>query len=161
MPKPMRDKIYHLWITSNDHFTKQIHLFSNQKIFGCYTSMIICIQNSCVFLWVANFSGSHRRLRTPSYTFMGFHRWIHMYKKKYWVFHSRGYLSLLAFIRHIFSFTCMQPCDFVRCRPIILSPPSNTKRSVDPYHALTPISCDVPVHMQCDVPLHAYTMSHI
>ena len=37
------------WITSNDHFTKQIHLFSNQNLFGCYTPMIIYIQNSCVF----------------------------------------------------------------------------------------------------------------
>ena len=54
MPKSMRDKIHHFWITSNDHFTKQIHLFSNQKLFGCYTSMIIYIQNH-VFLWVANF----------------------------------------------------------------------------------------------------------
>ena len=37
MLKPMCDKIHNFWITSNDHFTKQIHLFSNQKIFGCYT----------------------------------------------------------------------------------------------------------------------------
>ena len=49
MPKPMRNKIHHLWITSNYHFTKHIHLFSNQKLFGCYTLMIIYIQNSCVF----------------------------------------------------------------------------------------------------------------
>ena len=49
MPKPVRDKIHHFWITSNDHFTKQIHLLPNQKLFGCYTLMIIYIQNSCVF----------------------------------------------------------------------------------------------------------------
>ena len=55
MLRPMRDKIHHLWITSNDHFTKQIHLFSNKNLFGSHTSMIICIQNSCVFLWVLNF----------------------------------------------------------------------------------------------------------
>ena len=65
MSKPMRDKIHNFWITSNDHFTKQIHLFSNQKIFGCYTSMIICIQNSCVFFMDNKFLVSHRRLRTP------------------------------------------------------------------------------------------------
>ena len=31
---------------------------------------------------------------------------------------------------------------------------SITKRSVDYNHALTPIQCDVPVHMQCNAPLH-------
>ena len=40
---PMCDKIHHLWITSNYHFTKQIHFFSNQNLFGCYTSMIIYV----------------------------------------------------------------------------------------------------------------------
>ena len=53
-PCMIKSIIYGLY-TSNDHLTKQFHLFSNQKLFGCYTSMIICIQNSCVFLWVANF----------------------------------------------------------------------------------------------------------
>ena len=32
-----------------------------------------------------------------------------------------------------------------RC-PMLPSPPSNTKHSVDLYHALTPMSCDVLVH---------------
>ena len=49
MTKPIRDKIHHFWITSNDHFTKQIHFSSNQKIFGCHTSMILCIQNHVCF----------------------------------------------------------------------------------------------------------------
>ena len=31
---------------------------------------------------------------------------------------------------------------------------SNTKRSVDYNHVLTPIQCDVLVHMQCNAPLH-------
>ena len=31
---------------------------------------------------------------------------------------------------------------------------SNTKCSVDFNHALTPIQCNVPVHMQCNAPLH-------
>ena len=68
---PMCDKTHHLWITSNDHFTKQIHLFSNQKLFGCYTSMIIYIQNSCVFCGQRIFV-SHRRLYTPIH-FLDFH----------------------------------------------------------------------------------------
>ena len=69
MPKPMHDKIHHLWITSNDHFIKQIHLFSNQKLFGCYTSMIIYIQNSCVFCGL-RILVLHHMLRTPKH----FHR---------------------------------------------------------------------------------------
>ena len=51
------DKTHHLWITSNDHFTTKFICFLNQKIFGCYTSMIIYIPKSCVFLWIANFRG--------------------------------------------------------------------------------------------------------
>ena len=31
---------------------------------------------------------------------------------------------------------------------------SNIKRSVNYNHALTPIQCDVPVHMQCNASLH-------
>ena len=50
----------------NDHFTKQIYLFSNQKIFGCYTSMIIYIQNSCVFCRQLILV-SHHRLCTPKH----------------------------------------------------------------------------------------------
>ena len=65
MPKPMHDKIHHLWITSNDHFTKQIHLFSNQKLFGCYTSMIIYIKKNYVSFVGSEFLVSHLRLRTP------------------------------------------------------------------------------------------------
>ena len=57
MPKPMRDKIHHFWITSNDPFKKQFYLFSNQKLFRCFPSMIIYIQNSCVFYGAVNFRG--------------------------------------------------------------------------------------------------------
>ena len=122
----------------NDHFyTKLMCLFVGSKLLGVSSQAL-----------------------HASYTFIGFLHWTHMYNQKYPVFHPRGYLSLLAFTQHIFSFSCMQPCDFIGHRPTIPSPPSNTKRSVDPFQ-LTPMSCDVPVHMQCDVPLHAYTMSHI
>ena len=43
------DKTHHLWITSNDSFTTKFICFSNQKLFGCYTSMIIYIQNHVSF----------------------------------------------------------------------------------------------------------------
>ena len=52
-----------------------------------------------------------------------------------------------------------QPCTY--------DIPSNTKHSVDLYHALTPISCDVLVHMPCNyataiLMLHVYAhyMNH-
>ena len=51
------DKTHHLWITSNNHFTTKIHLFSNQKLFGHHTLMIILYSKPCVFLWVVNFWG--------------------------------------------------------------------------------------------------------
>ena len=97
--KLMRDKIHNSWITSNDHFTKQISFFSNQKLFGCFSSMIICFQKSMCLLWEANFPGSHRWLRKHSHTFTGFHQWIHMCNQKY-----NG-----VFTRHIISFSIFKP----------------------------------------------------
>ena len=116
------------------------------------------------------FSRSHHRLRTPFNTFTNFHRWIHMSNQEYRVFHLRGYLSLLAIpntrIFHFLFLLCDRETHFGRC-PILLSPPSNTKHSVDLpcthdipsntkhsvdlYHALIPMSCDVPYinAMQC------------
>ena len=113
---------------------------------------------------------SHRRLCTPSDTFVNFHRWIHMSNQEYRVFHLRGYLSLLTIpntrIFHFHFLLCHHETHFGRC-PILLSPPSNTKHSVDLpcthdilsnikhsvdlYYALTPMSCDVQCinTMQC------------
>ena len=64
-----------------------------------------------------------------------------------------------------FHFFQNRATHFGRC-PMLLSPlsstkhsvdlpctydiPSNTKHSVDLYHALTPMSCDVLVHIQCN-----------
>ena len=110
----------------------------------------------------SEFPGSHRRLRTPSDTFANFHRWILMSNQEYWVFHLRGYLSILIIpntrIFHFLFLLCIRETHFGRC-PILQSPPSNTKHnvdlpctqdipsntkhSVDLYHALTPMSCDV------------------
>ena len=127
------------------------------------------------------FPGSHRWLRAPSNTFANFHHWIHMSNQEYQIFYPRGYLSLLAIpntrIFHFLFLLCDRETHFGRC-PILLSPllnnkhsvdilcthdiPSNTKHSVDLYHALIPMSCDVSCinAMQCPVykcnamPLH-------
>ena len=57
-----------------------------------------------------------------------------MSNQEYWVFHPMRYLSLLAIPNtHIFHFLfllCDYETHFGRC-PILLSPPSNTKHSVN------------------------------
>ena len=85
-----------------------------------------------------------------------------IYNHMYWVFHLRGCLSLLAIIRHIFSFSCKQPCDSVGLRLMYRVHQSITKHNIDSYHALTPMSCDIPVH-KCNairhcmsIPCHVY-----
>ena len=124
----MCDKTHHLWITSNDHFTKQINLFSNQKFFECYTSMIIYIQNSCVFCG-SEFSGSHRRLRAPSDTFWTF---IVGVSQPVWVFHSRDNPTLLAITRHKFSLPFCSTVQLCWTSSNGTEPTqSSTKRSVD------------------------------
>ena len=121
MPKPMRDKIHHSWITFNDHFTKQISFVFKPKAFWMFTSMIIFFQKSLCLLWVTNFPGSHRRLRKPSHTFMGFHRWIHMCNQK-----DNG-----AFTLHIISFSIFKRATKFRRCPIFRACTINTKHSVN------------------------------
>ena len=162
-------KNFHL-CSINDHFSKtKDFCFINQnpldklQIFSCFHKV------PCVFVG-SEFSGSHRWLRTPSDTFANFHRWIHMSNQEYRVFHLEGYLSLLAIpntrIFHFLFLLCDRETHFGRC-PILLSPLSNTKHGVDLpcthdiplntkhnfdlYHALTPMSCNVPCinAMQC------------
>ena len=57
MHKPMRDKIHHSWITSDDHFTKQISFFFKPKAFWMLHLNDHLYSKSCVFLWVENFRG--------------------------------------------------------------------------------------------------------
>ena len=107
------------------------------------------------------FSGSHRKISHDFLHFYEFSPIRIMYNHKYQVFHPREYLSLLA-ITHQKFFCVMQPCHSIGRRPTVSSPPSNTKRSVDPYHTLIPMSCDVPMH-KCNamrhcmpIPCHMY-----
>ena len=130
----------------NDHFSNKSLLFYKSNsirqtlIFTCF------YQVPCVFVG-SEFPGSHLRLRSPFNTFANFHRLIHMSNQEYRVFHQRGYLSLLALpntrIFH-FLFLLNNRDTHFGCCPILPSPPSNIKHSVDLYHALTPMSCDVP-----------------
>ena len=72
MPRPMCDKIHHLWITSNDNFSKQIHLFSNKKTFWMLHLNDPLYTKLMCLLWAANFLR-----RTIGFacldTFTGFH----------------------------------------------------------------------------------------
>ena len=73
------------------------------------------------------------------------------------VFHSRGCLSLFDNTQHIFSLRNYSTMRLCWTSSHLNEPTqSNTKRSVDFFfnHALTPIQCDVPVHMQCNAPLY-------
>ena len=128
-------------------------IFPKQKLFVLLSKSIgqslisTCFyQVSCVFMG-SKFLGSHCRLRMLSNTFANFHHWIHMSNQEYGVFHLRRYLPLLAIpntrIFHFLFLLCNRETHF-RCCPILPSPPSNTNHNVNLYHALTPMSCDVP-----------------
>ena len=106
-------------------------------------------------LFVGNeFSGSHLgfvRIPTLSRASIVGNMYNHMYP----IFHLRRCLSLLAITRHIFSFSCKQPCDGTE----------STNQSPNmvlihimhshPFHAMSPCI------MKCDASLHVYTISHI
>ena len=67
-----------------------------------------------------------------------------------------GCLSLLANTRHIFSLSHYSTVQLCWTSSHLTEPTkSNTKHSVYSFnHALTPIQCDIPVHIQCNAPLH-------
>ena len=90
------------------------------------------------------------QLHTPSYTFIGFYRCKRI-NHIYQVFHPRGYLSLLAITQHNFNFYVCNNAILLDVVQRYRVHQSITKHSVDSYHALTPMSCDVPVHnaMRC------------
>ena len=161
----------------NDHFskTKAFCFISQNPLDKLRYSLVFT--KSRVFLF-SEFLGSHRRLRKPSNNFTNCYHWIHMSNQEYRVFHMKGYLSLLAIpntrIFHLLFLLCDRETHFGFC-PILPSPPSNTKHSVDLpcthdipsntkhsvdlYHALTPLSCDVLCinAMQCH---YMYLMLH-
>ena len=99
-----------IYVLSMTIFPKQKLLFYKSKSIG-QTPILTCFyQIPCVYVG-SEFLGSHRRLRTPSDTFVNFHCWIHMSNQEYWVFHYMGYLSLLAIPNtHIFHFLFLL-CD--------------------------------------------------
>ena len=144
-----------IYVPSMTIFKKQKLFFYESKSIGQTPIFTYFYQVPCVFVG-SEFPGSHRRLRTPSYTFENFHRWIHMSNQEYHIFHPRGYLSLLTIpdtrIFHFIFILCNRENHFGHC-PILPSSPSNTKHNVDlptmhshPFNAMSPWICNARCH---------------
>ena len=117
---------------------------------------------SCVFLLVANFWGLIAGLAsipTLSWAFTIGHICI---TKTNGAFTRGGCLSLLANTRHIFSFSCILPCDLVGRCPTVPSPPNQIPNAVliitmhsHPFHAMSPCICNAMCHFM-PKPCHIY-----
>ena len=137
----------HTSCMKNLHFQNKIFLFYISNPWTVSENPLY--SKSMCLLWVTNFLGFHRRRRTPSNTFVDIHCWMDMFDQEYKPFHLRGCLSLIATTRHIISNRAT-----LRCHPFFRARHLNTKHSVLSCHALTPVSRDVPMHIQCRMSLH-------
>ena len=150
---PMCDKIHHIWIISNDHFYKtNSFVFKPKAFWMLHLNNHLYIQNHVSFYGqrISRVSpqASHAFLHfhelppleicittcTGSFTQEGVYPYL-LLPDTYFHFHVSNRATLLDFIQR---FRVHQ---------------SITKHSVDSYHALTPMSCDVFVHnaMRCTI----------
>ena len=85
-----------------------------------------------------------------------------LYNHKYRVFHPRGYLSSLVITRHIFSFSCIQPCDSIGRRPTVPSPPNQSPNAVliITMHSHSFNTMPHAYAMQCNASLHVNMLYH-
>ena len=122
------------------------------------------IYKTHVYFRTVNFSVASQSSHT--YTFSRAFTVRILYNHKYQVFHPRGYLSFLVIItRHIFSFSCIQPCDSVERRSTVPSPPNQSPNAVliitmysHSFNAMSPCICNA---MQiCNAPLHVNMLYH-
>ena len=96
----------------------------------------------------SKFLVSHRRLHTPKH----FHELSPLelcLTANIESFTRGGIYPCLLLSDTYFLYNFIQPCDFVT-EPT----QSITKHSVDYNHELTPIQCNIAMHMQCNAPLH-------
>ena len=93
-------------MTSNDHIQNNFHLFINQKLSGCYISMIILLSKSMRLYVGSGFLVSHRGLYKLK-NFYSLSLLGTMSDHNGRDFHPREDLSLLANTGHIFSFTLL------------------------------------------------------
>ena len=106
----------------------------------------------CLFLG-SNFSGSHCKLRKPSYTFTGFHHRTHIYNKKILGLSSEG-VSIPAcyYPTHIFIFiyTTVRPCWTLSHRTEPTQSNTNSALIITihshPFNAMSPCICNAMRH---------------
>ena len=84
-----------IYVPSMTLFSKQKFLFYKSKSIRQSSISTCFYQVPCVFVG-SEFSGSHRRLRTPFDTFANFNRWIHMSNKEY-CYAQHTYFSFFFF----------------------------------------------------------------
>ena len=140
-------------MTSIDHFQSKISFVYKLKTFWMIHHNDNFIFKSLRLFVGSGFLVSHREVRKPIH-FYGLSPLGTMSDHNWRVFHSRGDLSLLADIQHIFSLPFIQPCDSVGRYPIYRAHQIKHQMQCLTNHALTPIECDVLVHLQCNMPLH-------
>ena len=178
MSRVLTDSLTHAYVkcenchlcSINDNFSKtKVFCFINQNSLDKLRYLLVFTKPR-VFLWVVNFRGlttDFARLPTLFLTLIAGYICL---TNNNGFFHPSGYLSLLTIpstcIFYFLFLLCNRETQFGRC-PILPSPlsntkhsvnlpcthdiPSNTKHSVGLYHALTPMSCDIPCinAMQC------------
>ena len=134
---------------------KQNKVFRNQNLLDVSIPRIILLTKHVSFMG-SEFLGSHLRLLTSFYTFTCFHRWKYIsphvpdispegvsiptcYYSTHFHFHVSNRATLLDFVQ------------WYRVHQSI------TKHGVHSYHALTPMSCDVPMH-KCNLMRHCMSI---
>ena len=101
-------------------------------------------------------------LQNSSITYFGPRKLPQNHILTYLNFRSIHHGPNLASTRHIFSFSCIQPCNPVRCCPTILSSPNQTPNAMliinmhsHPFHAMSPCICNAMCHFM-SIPCHIY-----
>ena len=132
-------------------------MFINQNILDVTSRMTISYTKPCIFMG-SKFSRSHRRLRTPSYTFWTFTVGVY---EPIPSLSPEGVSSPSCYYpTQVFTISCNSATllDFVQ-QYRAHSSINNVVFDFNP--TLTLMKCDVPVHMQCDAQFHVNVMPHI
>ena len=116
----------------------------------------ICFQTKIHVSFVGSeFSGSHCRLRAPSYTFTCFHCLTHMYNQKYRGFHPKGIYPYLLLPGTYFHFHVYNQATLLDAVP----PYRNTVLIITmhshSFHAMSPCICNAMCHFM-PIPCHIY-----
>ena len=151
-PKPMHDKPS-FWMTSNDHFTKQISFFYKPNSFWMiHLNDHFTFKTMYLFV-CSEFLVSHRSLCKLKH-FYGLLPLGIMFDHNWWVFHPREFLSLLADTQHIFSFPLYSIVRLCWTLSHLTSPPNQTPNTVSIHQPCTHthlIQCTYAYAMLCAI----------